>query len=62
MLEERLLDCKVEVTLRELLAIAGRPFTDKLIDILKRKRRTVEPAAAMRVGVEESDEEDEESC
>ena len=37
-LEERILDSKVELSLREMLRIAKKEFHDSIVDLLKRKR------------------------
>ena len=37
-LEERILDNKVELTLREVLGIARKEFHDNIFDLVKRKR------------------------
>ena len=41
-LEERILDCRVEFLLQELLGIAKREFHDLLVNLVKRKRQTTE--------------------
>ena len=38
-LEERILDAKIEFTLREALGIAKKDFHELIIDIIKRKRQ-----------------------
>ena len=43
-LEERILDSKVELSLRELLGIAKKEFHDAIIDGIKRKRQSIEAA------------------
>ncbi|MCO5557288.1 hypothetical protein L7F22_065218 [Adiantum nelumboides] len=40
-LEERILNSKVEFTLGEVLGIAKREFHEEIIDIIKRKRQTL---------------------
>ena len=40
--EERILDRRVEFSLRELLGIAKKEFHDHLVDLVKRKRQTTE--------------------
>ncbi|MCO5559176.1 hypothetical protein L7F22_012770 [Adiantum nelumboides] len=40
-LEERILNSKVEFTFREVLGIAKREFHEEIIDIIKRKRQTL---------------------
>ncbi|MCO5562427.1 hypothetical protein L7F22_016055 [Adiantum nelumboides] len=40
-LEERILNSKVEFTLGEVLGIAKREFREEIIDIIKRKRQTL---------------------
>ncbi len=37
-LEERILDAKIEFTLREVLGIAKKDFHELIIDVIKRKR------------------------
>jgi hypothetical protein len=37
-LEEKILDSHVDLTLRELLGIAKREFHDTIVDLIKRKR------------------------
>ena len=37
-LEERILDNKVELSLREVLGIAKKEFHDSIVDLVKRKR------------------------
>mgnify|MGYP000270548045 FL=1 len=44
MLEERILDSKVELSLRQLLGIAKRELHDVIIDGIKRKRQSIEAA------------------
>ena len=41
-LEERILDSKVELSLREVLGIAKKEFHDSIIDLVKRKRLSTE--------------------
>lgn len=43
-LEERILDAKIEFTLREALGVAKRDFHELIIDIIKRKRQTTAEA------------------
>ena len=45
--EERILDSRVEFSLRELLGIAKKEFHDLLVDLVKRKRQTTEENASM---------------
>ncbi|MCO5595195.1 hypothetical protein L7F22_049234 [Adiantum nelumboides] len=40
-LEERILNSKVEFTLGEVLGIAKRKFHEEIIDIIKRKKQTL---------------------
>jgi hypothetical protein len=40
-LEERILDAKIEFTLREALGIAKKDFHELIIDIIKRKRQMI---------------------
>ena len=42
-LEERVLDSRIELTLREVLGIARREFHDNIVDLVKRKRLATEP-------------------
>ena len=42
-LEERMLDSRVELTLREVLGIARRELHDKIVDLVKRKLLATEP-------------------
>ena len=42
-LEERVLDNRIELTLREVLSIAKREFHDNIVDLVKRKRLATEP-------------------
>ena len=37
-LEEHILDSKVELSLREVLGIAKKEFHDSIVDLVKRKR------------------------
>ena len=41
-LEERILDSKVELSLREVLGIAKKEFHDSIVDLVKRKRLSME--------------------
>jgi putative lipoic acid-binding regulatory protein len=43
--EERILDSRVEFSLRELLGIAKKEFHDLLVDLVKRKRQNTEESA-----------------
>ena len=43
--EERILDSRVEFSLRELLGIAKKEFHDLLVDLVKRKRQSMEEKA-----------------
>ena len=42
-LEERVLDSRIELTLREMLGIARREFHDSIVDLVKRKLLATEP-------------------
>jgi hypothetical protein len=42
-LEERILDSRVELTLREVLGIAKKEVHDTIVDLVKRKRLSTEP-------------------
>ncbi|MCO5554625.1 hypothetical protein L7F22_008157 [Adiantum nelumboides] len=54
-IEERILNSKVEFTLREVLGIAKHEFHEEIIDIIKRKRQTLGKAICPQA--EEDDEE-----
>ena len=43
--EERILDSRVDFSLRELLGIAKKEFHDLLVDLVKRKRQRTEENA-----------------
>ncbi|KAL3687991.1 hypothetical protein R1sor_014300 [Riccia sorocarpa] len=62
-LEGRILDAKIEFTLKEALGIAKRDFHELIIDIIKRKRHMTAEAVAARVeeAKENEDEDDEEN-
>ncbi len=47
-LEERILDAKIEFTLREALGIAKKDFHELIIDVIKRKRQMTAEAVMMR--------------
>ena len=47
-LEERILDAKIEFTLREALGIAKKDFHELIIDIIKRKRQMTAEAVMVR--------------
>ena len=47
-LEERILDAKIEFTLREALGIAKKDFHDLIIDIIKRKRQMTAEAVMVK--------------
>ena len=47
-LEERILDSKVEVSLREVLGIAKKEFHDSIVDLVKRKRLSTERSRRRR--------------
>ena len=42
-LETRILDSRVEFTLREVLGIAKKEFHEEIIDIIRRKKQVNEP-------------------
>jgi hypothetical protein len=46
-LEERVLDSKVELSLRELLGITKKEFHDAIIDGIKRKRQSIEAVGTL---------------
>ena len=48
-LEERILDNKVELSLREVLGIAKKELHDSIVDLVKRKRRLTEPEKPVEV-------------
>ena len=54
-LEERILDSRVELTLREVLGIAQREFHDSIVDLVKRKclSTELEPEKPVEVKAEE---------
>jgi hypothetical protein len=47
--EEKVLDSRVEFSLRELLGIAKREFHDLLVDLVKRKRQSMEDPSNLKV-------------
>jgi hypothetical protein len=47
--EEKVLDSRVEFSLRELLGIAKREFHDLLVDLVKRKRQSMEEPSNLKV-------------
>ena len=57
-LEERILDNKVELSLREVLGIAKREFHDSIVDLVKRKRLSMEPEPEKLVEVRTTHLED----
>ena len=57
-LEERILDSKVELSLREVLGIAKREFHDSIVDLVKRKRLSTEPEPEKPVEVRTTHLED----
>jgi len=60
-LEERILDSKIEFSLREVLGIAKRDFHELIIDVIKRKRQmTVDVVMTKALDTKLSKEEDEE--
>ena len=50
-LEERLLHSRVELTLQEVYSIVKKEFHDTIIDLMKRKRLSVEPESEKPVKV-----------
>ena len=50
-LEERILDSKVELSLREVLEIAKKEFHDSIVDLVKRKRLSTETGPERQVEV-----------
>ena len=60
-LEERILDAKIEFTLREALGIAKKDFHELIIDIIKRKRQmTVETVMVKALDTHMTEDEEEE--
>ena len=59
-LEERILDAKIEFTLREALGIAKKDFHELIIDIIKRKRQMT-AEAVMVTALDTHMTEDEET-
>ena len=62
-LEEKVLDSHVDLTLRELLGIAKKEFHDTIVDLIKRKRQQsdeeeVKTSAITMVRSEEEEEEE----
>ena len=57
-LEERILDNKVELSLREVLEIAKKEFHDSIVDLVKRKRLSTEPEPEKTVEVRTTHLED----
>ena len=49
MFEERILDSRVDFSLRELLGIAKKEFHDLLVDLVKRKRQNMEEPGNVKV-------------
>jgi hypothetical protein len=60
-LEKRILDAKIEFTLREALGIAKKDFHELIIDIIKRKRQmTVETVMTRTMDIRMTEDEEEE--
>lgn len=60
-LEERILDAKIEFTLREALGIAKKDFHDLIIDVIKRKRQmTAETVMMLALDTHMTEEEEDE--
>jgi hypothetical protein len=60
-LEERILDAKIEFTLREVLGIAKKDFHELIIDVIKRKRQiTIETVMTHALDSHMTEDEDEE--
>ena len=57
-LEERILDNKVELSLREVLGVAMKEFHDSIVDLVKRKRLSTEPEPEKTVEVRTTHIED----
>ena len=51
-LEERILDSKVELSRREVLGIAKKEFHDSIVDLVKRERLLTEPESEKPVEVQ----------
>ena len=47
-LEEQILDSRVELTMREVLAITKKEFHNIIIELVKRKQLSIEPEAEKR--------------
>ncbi|KAL2636087.1 hypothetical protein R1flu_007566 [Riccia fluitans] len=58
--EGRILDAKIEFTLKEALGIAKRDFHELIIDIIKRKRHMTAKAVALHVAESKEEEEGDE--
>ena len=57
-LEERILDSWVELSLREVLGVAKKEFRDSIVDLVKRKRLVTEPEPEKPVEVRTTHLED----
>ena len=57
-LEERILDSKVELSLMEVLRIAKKEFHDSIVDLVRRKRLSTEPEPEKSVEVRTTHLED----
>ena len=58
-LEERILNSRVEFTLKEILGIAKREFHEDIIDIIRRKRQVIDELKNKNVCVLEMENEDD---
>jgi hypothetical protein len=60
-LEERILDAKIEFTLKEALGIAKKDFYELIIDIIKRKRQmTAKTVMTRAMDIRMTEDEEEE--
>ena len=59
-LESRVLDSKVKLTLREVLGIAKKEFHEVIIDVIRRKRQVIEEMGGVTtVMIQEEDDDTE---
>ena len=61
-LESRILDSKVELTLREVLGIAKKEFHEVIIDVIRRKRQVVEETGGVNTVMIREEDEDMETA
>ena len=57
-LESRILDSKVELTLREVLGIAKKEFHEVIIDLIRRKRQVIEETGGVNTVMKREEDED----